>query len=47
MKTFEEYHAAELRDLELKLRNKAHAYIVECLSEIEGDLRDQYRFTFA
>ena len=47
MKTFEDYHVAELRNLEIKLRKKAHAYIVECLVEIEEEMKNQYRFTFA
>lgn len=46
LKTFEEYHEAELKALELKQRVRAHDYIKSCFDELKDMFADQYKFVY-
>jgi hypothetical protein len=39
----EKFHSKELRDFEIKIRNKMHAYAKACLETIQHELRDEIK----
>ena len=43
-KRFEDFHKREIREMEIRTRNKMHGYARACLQTIRGELEDEYRF---
>jgi hypothetical protein len=42
----ETYHENEMREMEIRIRNKMHGYARACLETIMKELKEEYKFMF-
>jgi len=46
LKRLGEFHEKELREQEIRLRHKMHAYGRACLQQVQKEIIQEYRFIF-